>query len=176
MEASYSNGHRWSWLSVLPAAHELSLRLALHLDLFLRCPTVLTLMASWDFRHLALRDGFSWLPHTLPGSSSFLSSAACLHDPFTLSYFMLDARAMCMVSQTAKSPFYSIRRGEYHPHSESFLLDQISLKTFGHTLQEGFHGDSEDHHRCIMGNSWCGSLEDAGEWGRGQKEAELDKQ
>lgn len=81
---------------------------------------------------------------------------------------------MCTASQTAKSPFYSIRRGEYHPHSESFLLNQVSLKTFGHTLQVGFHGDSEDHHRCIMGNSWCGSLEDAGEWGRGQKEAELE--
>lgn len=79
-----------------------------------------------------------------------------------------------LVSRSAKSPFYSVRRGECHAHSESFLLNQISLETFGHTLQVGFHGDSEDHYRYIMGSSWFGSLEDAGEWGRGQKEAELE--
>ena len=105
---------------------------------FLRCLTVLTLMASWDFHGRAPCDGLSWLPHreSPPAThclapAAFWGFSACLHDPFTLSYFMprhqgnVDGTG----KSTAKSPFYSVRRGECHPHSESFLLNQISLET-----------------------------------------------
>lgn len=80
MEASYSDGHRWSWLSVLPAAHELSLRLAPHLDYGVpqmsHSPDIdgilgLPRLSSTQWPLMVSSQGVPTC-HTLPSSSSFL--------------------------------------------------------------------------------------------------------
>lgn len=80
MEASYSGGHRWSWLSVLPAAHELSLRLVPHLDCGVpqmsHSPDIdgilgLPQPSSMRWPLMASSQGVPTC-HTLPSSSSFL--------------------------------------------------------------------------------------------------------